>query len=143
MQDEKVFLAYCSVSKFARLFRTFIEGGGNNITNPKEKLIVGLFTMGIIDAASQTMDLNDKQFLTLVESIFTNMDYSYDDDYKKRIIIFHQSLKLDDIKYSVITAGMSAYNKFKSKNFDATTACFMTVNDLIADKDFPTSIDLK
>ena len=107
--------------------------------SPKALLAQGLFFLGMLDAASQALSMSDKEFLELLSAIFRDLDIG--DDFQSRVLLFHQSLDTQHKAFPAIMEGGNVYTKFVNGNTMALLAEAMTIQELVQDPDFPTSVD--
>lgn len=141
LKDDKVFSAYHTVSELIRTIRKSIEESEVYMNNPKAKLVQGLFFMGMLDAASQSANMSDKQFLDLFKAVFTDLDYEFEDDYRYRILLFHQSLNTGHGAFPAIIKGREFFAKFINGNTMAPIEVGMLIEELIEDPSFPASLE--
>ncbi len=139
--NDDSFALYRTVSELIKIIRASVESSNLDKNNPKVILAQGLFFMGLLDAASQAADLNDKQFMDLYKAIFTDLDYEFDENYRTKIILFHQSLNVNHNAFPAIIKGGDLYTKFASGNTMAPLAASMLIEELVTDDNFPASVD--
>ncbi|MCP4669170.1 MAG: hypothetical protein GY849_22775 [Deltaproteobacteria bacterium] len=141
LKDDKVFSAYRTVSELIRIIRKSIKESGVDMNSPKAKLAQGLFFVGMLDAISQTTNMSDKQFLELFKAVFTDLDYEFEDDYRARILLFHQSLNTEHGAFPAIMKGGELFTKFINGNTMAPIAGGVLIEELIEDPSFPASVE--
>ena len=86
MSDDKVFAGYKALSQLILIIRKSLDSSETDIDTPKAKLVKGLFFLGMVDAVSQSSDMDDSQFLDLFKSVFADLDYEYDEEYQSKLI---------------------------------------------------------
>ena len=141
MKDDKVFSAYYTVSELIRIVRKSMEESEIDMKNPKTKLAQGLFFMGMIDAASQAANMSDERFLELYKAIFTDLDYEFDDNYRSKILLFHQNLDTEHSAFTAIMKGGELFTKFANGNTMAPLTGGMLIEELVEDQSFPVSVE--
>tara|TARA_B110001469_G_scaffold86388_1_gene81811 strand:- start:6603 stop:7169 length:567 start_codon:yes stop_codon:yes gene_type:complete len=140
MSNDRSFSSYKTVSELIRFVRESIESYDIDPDNPKAKLAQGLFFLGIVDAASQASNLNDEQFLDLFNAVFTDLDYDFDEEFKEKIILFHQCLDTQHGAFPALMKGGDLFVKFINGNTMAPIAGGMLIEELVEDPKFPTSV---
>jgi len=141
MKDDRTFSSYKLVSELIRIIRHFVESSEIDPNNPKAKLAQGLFYLGMLDAASQCANLSDKQFLDLFNAVFTDLDYEFDEEFKSKILLFHQSLNTEHGAFPAIMKGGDLFVKFINGNTMAPIAGGMLIKELVEDPNFPSSLE--
>lgn len=139
--NDDTFTLYHSVTELIKIIRASVESSELDINNPKVILAQGLFIMGFIDAASQSANLNDDEFIDLFKAVFTDLDYEYDESYRAKIILFHQSIDVNHGAFPAIIKGGDLYNKFANGNSMAPLAASLLIEELVSDNNFPASVD--
>jgi hypothetical protein len=140
MKDDRSFASYKTVSDLIRIIRQAVESSDIEPNNPKAKLAQGLFFLGMIDAASQAADLSDEQFLELFNAVFTDLNYDFDEEFKEKILLFHQSLDTEHGAFSALMKGGDLFVKFINGNTMAPIAGGMLIEELVEDPKFPASV---
>lgn len=141
MTDDKVFASYRTVSQLIQIIRKTLEATDIDTANPKAKLAQGLFFLGMLDAASQSADMDDGQFLDLFKAIFTDLDYEFDKNYQSKLLLFHQSLATEHGAFPAIMKGVELFTKFANGNTTAPIAGGMLIEELVEDPAFPSSVE--
>lgn len=166
LKDDKVFAGYRNLTELIRGIRKAINSLDSDFNNPKGVLIQALFFMGMINAASQALNMNDKQFIDLYNSIFIDLDDIINESLKLEILSFHQNYngEITDERFNamldseatdeeiteeliaeidvsdVILAGREAYSELISEN----TLFFMVsaniLQEFLLDPEFPDTI---
>ncbi|MCU7854014.1 MAG: hypothetical protein KZQ80_17595 [Candidatus Thiodiazotropha sp. (ex Monitilora ramsayi)] len=141
MSDDKVFAGYKALSQLTLIVRKSLDSSGIDSDSPKAKLAKGLYFLGMVDAASQSAGMDDRQFLDLFKSVFADMDYEYDKDYQSKLIVFHQNLNTEHAAFPAIMKGEELFLNFTKGNSMAPMAGGMQIEELIEDDSFPGSIE--
>ncbi len=95
LKDDKVFSGYKTLTELIRGIRKAINSLDSDFNNPKGVLIQALFFTGIIDATSQALNMSDKQFIDLYNSIFIDLDDIINESLKLEILSFHQNYNVE------------------------------------------------
>jgi len=141
MKDDKVFSAYRTVSELIRIIRKSIEDSDIDLNSPKAKLAQGLFFMGMLDGASQSAGMDDEQFLSLFKTIFSDLDYDFDENYSSKILMFHQGLDTEHAAFPAVMKGGELITKFINGNTTAVLAGRMLLEEIISNDNFPESVN--
>lgn len=141
MTDGKVFASYRTVSQLIRVIRTSLEASDIDADDHKVKLAQGLFFLGMLDAASQSADMDDGQFLDLFKAIFADLDYEFDENYQSKLLLFHQSLATEHGAFPAIMKGGELFTRFANGNTTAPLAGNMLIEELIQNPNFPSSVE--
>jgi hypothetical protein len=140
MNDDKIFASYKIVSQLIRIIKSF-ETAEVGTNRPKAKLAQGLFYLGMVDAASQSANMDDSQFFNLFKAVFTDLDYDFDERYQSKLLIFHQSLASGHAAFPAIMKGGELFINFASGSSTAPLAGNILIKKLIEDADFPSSVE--
>jgi hypothetical protein len=95
----------------------------------------------MVDAASQTSRMNDKQFLNLVKIVFADLDYLFEKSYIDKILLFHQTINTEHAAFQAIMKGGDMLTKFLNGNTMIPITAMMTIEELIEDPKFPASAE--
>ena len=141
LKDDRSFSSYKAVSDLIRIVRRAVESSDIDPNNPKAKLAQGLFYLGILDAASQAAKLSDEQFLDLFNAIYADLDYEFDEEFRLKILLFHQSLNTEHGAFPAIMKGGDLFVKFVNGNTMAPIAGGMLIEEIVENPDFPESLE--
>jgi hypothetical protein len=141
MKDDEVFTAYKAVSTLIRLIKQSVEASKLDLNSPKTKLAQSLFYLGILDAASQATSMSDSQFLDLFNAAFTDLDYHFDKAFQTKLMAFHQSLRTEHKAFPAIMKGGELFTQFANGNTTAPMAGGILIEEIIANPQFPESVD--
>jgi hypothetical protein len=139
MADEKVFAIYKMVSSLVHIIRKSLEDTSADSSNPKGKLAQGLFFLGMVDAASQSSNMNDSQFIDLFKSVFTDLDHEFDSEYQSLILQFHQRIDTTHNAFPAIMKGGELFTKYAKGNTTIPLVAGNMIQELVADTNFPNS----
>lgn len=139
VKNNKLFTVYRPLTELIRIVRKAIDSRSDfDAQSPKATLAQSLFFLGMLDAASQASNMNDKEFLQLFSAIF--QDLNFEDDIKSRVLLFHQSLQTDHNAFAAIMKGGDLYTKFINGNTMAPVTAGMLVEEIVRDPRFPASV---
>jgi len=139
LRDGSLFSIYRPLNDLIRVLRRSLEGAEFDAESPKGQLAQALFYIGMVDAASQHTGMSDRQFLELFSAIFQDQDFG--DPLKSRVLLFHQSLKLDHPAYAAIKKGGEVYVSFLSGNRTPPILAGSLLRDIVNKPDFPSSVE--
>jgi hypothetical protein len=134
-----LFSVYKPLHELLQVARKMIETSDRNTSDPKTQLAVALFYMGMIDAASQSARLSDKDFLDLWSNLFKDLDI--EEPLRSKTLLFHQSLQTKSPAYEAIMKGGEVYTKFARGNEMAVLASGGLIDGFVENPAFPASVE--
>jgi hypothetical protein len=141
LADDKVFDTYKALHPLIRMIRTGLEETDADASTPKVKLAEGLFYLGMVDAAGQSADMDDAQFLSLFKATFADIDYDFDDSYQDKLMMYHQSIRTDESAYRAIMEGGQQFVKLVGGNHTSLLTVVPLIHKLAEDSNFPSTVD--
>jgi len=141
MTDEKVFELYKALHPLIRIIRQALEGSEVDASTSKVKLVEGLFYLGMVDAASQSADMDDGQFLSLFKATFADIDYDFNESYQTKLFQYHQAISTDESAYQAIMEGGKAFVKFRGGNTTSILTTAPLIHSIAENTDFPSSVE--
>ncbi len=145
LKDDELFAAQHSLTglhsltRLIRIVRQSFDVTDVDTSSPKAELAQGLFYLGMIDAASQFMEMTDEQFLNLFEVIFH--DLGFGKDISSRVLLFHQSLQTSHPAFPAVMRGGDVYLEFVNGNETIPLTAGTLIADYVRDPLFPTSAE--
>lgn len=140
-KDDKVFNSYKILHDLIGIISNSLKDSDSDMDSSKAKLATALFYFGMVDAASQTSRMKDKQFLNLVKIVFANLDYLFEKSYIDKILLFHQTINTEHAAFQAIMKGGDMLTKFLNGNTMIPITAMMTIEELIEDPKFPASAE--
>lgn len=139
LKDDKLFTAHRALTELIRIVRRSFDATEIDTSSPKADLAQGLFYLGMVDAASQSAGMTDRQFLDLFQATFHDLDFG--EEFSSRILLFHQSLQTSHPAFPAVMQGGDVYMKFINGNNTIPLASGTLIADFVRNPKFPNSVD--